>query len=241
MSSTSRPIIGITTYGKNKEKEYFLPAEYVEAVQSAGGFPILLPPGKTDPRTVLELVDGLIFSGGGDIDPKLYRGFPHPMIERIDPERDAFEMELARLISKTSTPVLGICRGMQVLNVASGGSLIEHLPDVAGNQVPHRSPTGKAVEHFVTLEPESRFREILNETSVPVQSWHHQALREIPNAWTIVARSDDNLVEALEHRTHPWMLAVLWHPEMSYQAEHHRRLFRALVEAAMQLGTMKRR
>ncbi|MFQ5769018.1 MAG: gamma-glutamyl-gamma-aminobutyrate hydrolase family protein, partial [bacterium] len=116
-----QPIIGITTYGRDKSGNFYLHGKYVDAVRKAGGLPILLPPGETHIEQILNVVNGIIFAGGGDIEPSLYGGPPHPTISRVDSERDAFELPLARRVLHEDIPVLGICRGFQVLNVAAGG------------------------------------------------------------------------------------------------------------------------
>jgi putative glutamine amidotransferase len=126
------PLIGITTSGQRLTGNFSLPAVYADAVRQAGGRVILLPPGEVDPKFILDLVDGLVFCGGGDIDPATYNGSPHPSIYNVDSERDAFEITLARQVLATDIPVLGICRGLEVLVIASGGDLVPHLPDEFG-------------------------------------------------------------------------------------------------------------
>ncbi|RMH75643.1 MAG: gamma-glutamyl-gamma-aminobutyrate hydrolase family protein, partial [Calditrichaeota bacterium] len=181
---------------------------------------------------LLEVIDGLILAGGGDIDPALYDGRPHPTIERVDSRRDALELELSRQALARPLPVLGICRGQQVLAVATGGTLVEHIPDEYGQAVIHRDGSGEYVQHPVEVEADSRLAEILGATELPTPSKHHQAVREVPPEWRVVARAADGVIEALEHRHHPWMIAVQWHPEQAYRDPRHGRLFAALVEAA---------
>ena len=228
---TSLPIIGITTYGRDKSGNYFLPNGYVEAVREAGGLPILLPPGESNSDRILKLVDGLIFSGGSDIDPALYGGSSHPSITRADPERDLFELEFAKEVLSKETPVLGICRGLQLLNVATGGDLVAHVPDEFGFKVLHRTQNRGSTEHLVEIVQESRLAQIIGVHELFVVSKHHQALQTIPACWRVVAQAPDGVVEALEHEKHPWMIAVLWHPELSLNAPSHQRLFRAFVKA----------
>jgi putative glutamine amidotransferase len=135
----SGPVIGITTYGRGESNRYSLPAEYVDAVRRAGGVPVLLPPGG-ESGDGLELLDGLILSGGGDIDPARYGGGPHATLYNIDHERDAFELALLAAALERRLPLFAICRGMQILNVHLGGTLHEHLPDAYGETVAHRAP-----------------------------------------------------------------------------------------------------
>ncbi|MEN9205506.1 MAG: gamma-glutamyl-gamma-aminobutyrate hydrolase family protein [Thermostichales cyanobacterium SZTDM-1c_bins_54] len=227
------PIIGISLQGRRDPQEYFLQRSYVEAVRAAGGVPILLPPGETHPKRVLDLVDGLILSGGGDMHPETYGGDPHPAIDRVDPERDEFELALASYVLEREMPVLGICRGHQVLTVATGGRLIPHVPDQYGFQVLHvDQQTRDPITHPVSLKPESRLGDIACLGEIEVVSWHHQAVCDVPEHWEIVGWAPDGLIEALEHKDHPWAITVQWHPERSYQQPYHKKLFRALVQAA---------
>ncbi len=233
------PIIGITTYGRKKDDSYYLPGAYLDAIRNAGGFPILLPPGEKGVVRILELVDGLVFAGGGDIGPSIYGGNSHSAIAGVDPERDEFELALAEEVLQNLIPSLGICRGSQLLNVATGGKLIEDVPDELGDSILHRLSVGEASEHQVQIERGSRLAEIMGSNEVNVKSQHHQGLRRVPKVWRISARAPDGVIEALEHKTHPWMLAVLWHPEMSPEDPHHQRLFKAFVEASSITNSLK--
>lgn len=227
------PIIGITTHSRNEAGDLCLPGTYVDAIQAAGGTPILLPPNQPDPACLLDILDGLVFSGGGDINPMLYHGESHPTIYAVDPDRDEFELTLAKLALTREIPVLGICRGMQMLNVASGGDLIAHVPEVYGEEIEHRlDHPRRPTQHEVSIEPNSRLATILGTAEAEIVSWHHQAVQTFPSVWQVVAHASDGLVEALEHRQHPWMVALQWHPEMSSQDPAHQRLFQAFVEAA---------
>lgn len=237
MASHHSPVIGITTYSRNEAGEFYLPGTYIDAVQMKGGIPVLLPPTSSDPIRILDVVDGLIFSGGGDINPEIYGGSLHPTVYLVDTERDEFELALAKHVMQTSIPTLGICRGMQLLSVASGAALISHVPDVYGEDVMHRlDHPRRPIDHEVQVQPESRLAEILGQTNVSVVSWHHQAVETLPVGWQASAQAADGLIEALEHETHPWMLGVQWHPEMSPQDPVHQRIFEALVIAAKNNG-----
>ena len=134
------PFIGVTTYGRGPHNRFTLPAEYVDAVRRAGGIPLLLPPGEARLDAVLLLLKAVVLTGGGDLDPDLYGGKHHETIYMVEPERDRSEIELARRVFDLGVPTLAICRGSQLLNVCEGGSLIEHLPDVVGEEVSHRAP-----------------------------------------------------------------------------------------------------
>ncbi len=226
------PIIGITTYGRNETNHFSLPASYGDAVQAAGGVPILLTP-QTHPARMLQIVDGLIFAGGGDIDPIAYGGTDHPTIYSVDPERDRFELHLAELALKSAIPVLAICRGLQIFTVVTGGDLVPHVPEVFGTTVAHRlDHPRRPIEHPVEIVAESRLALILETTSVSVVSWHHQAVRTLPPNWQLLAQAADGLVEAMEYQHHPWLLALQWHPEMSGRDSVQQRIFQTLVQVA---------
>ncbi len=227
------PIIGITTYGRNAAAEFTLQAVYVDAVRRAGGIPILLPPGETRCDRILQLVDGLILAGGGDIDPAIYGGDSHPAIYSVDAERDEFELSLAETVMAEGFPVLGICRGMQVLGVVSGGNLISHVPDRFGDDILHRLDNPRRpTSHTVEVNAQSRLAEVLKVTKTEVTSWHHQAVQSVSNGWSPVAFAPDGVIEAIEHQEHPWAVAVQWHPELSAHCPAQKSLFHALVEAA---------
>ena len=231
----SKPIIGITTYGRDDNKRFSLPAAYVDAVRRAGGVPILIPPGELDLTGLLNLLNGVILSGGGDIDPERYAGRAHESIYMLDPERDGSEINLVRTLVHSELPVLGICRGTQVINVALGGTLIEHLPDAVGESTLHRAPPRLPVSHPVNIAPESRLAAIIGETRVNPVSWHHQAIRQPAAGLQVVASAPDGTIEAVEMANHPWLIAVQWHPELTAADEPtQQRLFDALVAAASQ-------
>jgi len=227
------PIVGITTYNRSPAGEYCLNGAYIDAVQAAGGIPILLPPNQLNPASIFDAVDGLIFSGGGDINPEHYGGYLDRTVYSINAERDNFELNLAKLALKAEIPVLGICRGMQVLNVASGGNLVVHVPDAYGEEVGHGVGIPPcAIEHIIKIEPDSRLAKIMGTTATTVVSWHHQAVQDVTPDWQIVARAPDGLVEAMEYKYHPWIVALQWHPELSTKSLAHCGIFRAFVEAA---------
>jgi putative glutamine amidotransferase len=236
----TQPIIGITTYGRDKSEHFMLPTAYVDAVRRAGGIPILLPPGEPHQAQLFELLDGLILAGGGDIDPNLYGGTLHETIYMIDEERDKGEIELVKMSLETGLPLLPICRGIQVLNVALGGTLIEHLPDEVGVEISHRQvwdspnpPHSGPLPHPIAVESTSHLAEIMGQAEVSAASWHHQALRRVAPGLQVVAHAPDGTIEAVEMPDHPWLVAVQWHPEITAAADPvQQRLFDALVRAA---------
>jgi putative glutamine amidotransferase len=232
--------IAITTYGLDEDNRYSLPAEYVDSVSRAGGVPVLIPPGDSATASLLEHVDGLILTGGGDISPTTYGGAAHETLYMVDTRRDELEMELARSAIASALPTLGICRGMQIVNVALGGTLIEHLPDVVGEAVAHRAPPREPIPHPVRLQPSSRLAKILMQTEHNPPSWHHQAIDELATELEVVASAPDGTIEAVEMRSHPWLMAVQWHPELTAATEPaDQKLFDAFVKAARDWRTAR--
>jgi len=233
MPRRQNPLIGLTTYGRGADNRYTLPAEYLDAVRRAGGVPVLIAPGESRWEAILEVIDALILTGGGDIDPGRYNGKRHETNYAIDQERDALELELARRIIASGMPTLGICRGAQILNVAQGGQLIEHIPDEVGEAVLHRAPPREPIPHSVRLKPQSRLGRLLGREEFDVASWHHQALRGAAAGFDAVAYAPDGTIEAIEMPSHPWLIAVQWHPELSAASDPlQQKLFDALVEEA---------
>jgi len=237
-----KPIIAITTYGANENKinsDYYdryvaLPDLYITAVRRAGGIPILLPPGEENISQILDMVDGVIVSGGADVHPDNYGGnAKHSNLTRHDTARDALEFEIVKLMAeRKDKPVLCVCRGMQVLNVALGGTMYEHIPDIRETDT-HRNEDGHWQVHKVNVEADSKTALAMGATTVNTYSGHHQAVKKIADGLKIAAKSPDDIVEALELTSHPWMLGVQWHPEKSaHEDETQQALFDKLVEIA---------
>lgn len=215
------PIIGITTKGQHElavsniyyKRLYTMPALYVEAVRRAGGIPLLIPPGDAYWKDILERVDAVIFSGGSDVSPARYGGDNHPNLTTLDAERDETEIAMAQYLITTDKPILAVCRGMQMMNVALGGTLHPHIPDIREVDI-HRDNGGWTV-HDVTVDDDSLLASVMGTTAVNTYSGHHQAVADIAPNLSVIATAPDGIVEALEHKSHPWMLAIQWHPEKS--------------------------
>ena len=236
----SAPLVAIPTYrlraGRVKLWESWdavaLPQQYVSAVRAAGGRPVLLaPPEPEAPEEILAPFDALLLAGGGDVDPASYGGNARDEVYGVDPVRDELELGLARAAATRGLPTLCICRGMQVANVAFGGTLVEHLPAVEGVGR-HGEPLGKAVTHQVLLEPGSTIRGVMGEDRVAGASHHHQGLDRVGDGLIPVGRSDDGLIEAVE-RPDGWFIGVQWHPEETFETDPAQQaLFAGLVERA---------
>jgi putative glutamine amidotransferase len=232
-----RPVIGLcaaiedVTYRVWNDAAVMLPRAYTDAVARADGLPLLLPPDDAvaeHPDELLDLLDGVLFAGGSDIDPLTYGSPPHPSVTGTDPARDRFEVALAHRALERDLPLLGICRGMQLLNVATGGTLVPHLPD-ALNSERHRLEPGVFSEHEVRLEPGSLAAEAIGAERTTVKSHHHQGVGELGEGLRATGFSDDDdIVEAIEQPERRFALGALWHPEVDVRS----RVIGAFVESA---------
>lgn len=240
-----RPVIGITPspqFDQLSHGDFYrfvMSDTYTRAVLAAGGVPVVLPPQLGNAATLLDAIDGLLLSGGADLAPTTFGETEvHPDTYGVDPLRDDFEFELVAEAQKRDFPVFCICRGIQVLNVAYGGTLFQHLPDQHPSPINHRQQeVGIAKEEFghtVSVSPGSRLAEIYGSESVGVNSFHHQAIKEIGAGLEVVAVSEDGLIEAVTAPDQTFFLGVQWHPEMMFE-RHPEQLgpFRALVEHAL--------
>ena len=235
----ARPLIGIPSpierarWGAWDEPAHVLNRSYVDAVHRAGGAAVILPADPdwvTDPDQALDLIDGLLLAGGVDVDPQFYGAERHPETKRTVPERDTIEIALARRALERDMPLLGICRGMQLINVALGGTLHQHLPDVVGHGE-HRRVIGSFAnsDHDVELEPGSLAARAAGEEVHVTKSHHHQGVDRLGEGLVVTGRSMlDDLPEAVEIPDRRFALGVQWHPE----ADERSRLVSALVEEA---------
>jgi gamma-glutamyl-gamma-aminobutyrate hydrolase PuuD len=228
---TRQPVIGLTAYCEDARWSHWhkpavlLPANYAEMVAAAGGIPVLLPP-VPGIATAVSRLDGVLLTGGGDIDPGRYGAQPHPATSRVSQERDAAEVEVLNAAVAASTPVLGVCRGMQLLNVALGGTLHQHLPDVIGT-LAHRSAPFVFGDVTVETVPGTRAAAVFGPSPTVLCS-HHQSIAALGRGLVTTASAADGVIEAIELPTARFVLGVQWHPEEGMD----QRPFDALVEAA---------
>lgn len=232
------PVVGIcaaiesVSWGAwSNETVNLAPRSYATAVQRAGALALLLPPDEAvveNPDVVLDRLDALLLAGGADVDPSSYGAEPHPETRGTWPERDRFEVALARRAVERDMPVLGICRGMQILNVSRSGTLCQHLPELVGHEG-HRLVPGSFEEHEVELEPGSLARQAAGADRLAVRSHHHQGIDRVGEDFRVSGRAvDDEVAEAIELPNRRFALGVIWHPE----EDVNDRVIAALVEAA---------
>jgi putative glutamine amidotransferase len=210
-----KPVIGITT-DVRKDGGNILKNTYVQAVIRAGGLPIIVPVGlEEDVDQLIEMLDGLLLSGGNDINPTLFNEEPHEYLGEVSPSRDSIELELARQMLKTGKPILGICRGLQILNVAVGGALYQDLHKQNDGPIlqhiqkaPNTHPS-----HYVQVEKGSLLESIAGSERIQVNSYHHQSLKDVPSVFKVTGVASDGIVEAIESNDEQFVLGVQWHPE----------------------------
>jgi putative glutamine amidotransferase len=227
-----RPVIGITAYAEQarwgvwEAPAALIPLSYVSAIERAGGRPLLVPPSDDGVEETLAVLDGLLFSGGSDLDPETYGADSHAETNGVRPERDQAELALLEAALARDMPVLAVCRGSQVLNVALGGDLVQHLPEVVGHER-HKHTPGVFADHDVEVLPGTKLQALVGDHA-PVKSHHHQGYGRLGDGLREAARADDGTVEAIEDPERRFALGVLWHPEAGEDAA----LFEALVEEA---------
>jgi putative glutamine amidotransferase len=236
-----RPIIGVTV-GRDRQRSGFwsVRREYAKAVEAAGGMPVLLPPASpADAASLLDRLDGVLLSGGEDVAPDLYGQDVHHTVTDVMPERDAFEIALSRAVLEEDRPLLAICRGQQVLNVATGGTLVQDIPSTLTGAVDHDPKRERwELAHQVRILPGSRLRRILGEDEVAVNSFHHQAVDAVgdglvASAWAV----GDEVVEGIEAPDRRFVVGVQWHPESFWDRQpSFQPLFEAFVAAARDGG-----
>jgi putative glutamine amidotransferase len=231
-----KPLIGITSYdepvawGAWNVEAVLVPSAYVRAVENSGGRALVVPPARDGAEQTIDVLHGLVLSGGGDIDPATYGADAHEETQGVNRERDEAELALLRAALERDMPVLAVCRGSQVLNVGLGGDLVQHLPEIVGHER-HLHTPGEFADHDVKIDSGSSLGAILGERA-PVKSHHHQAFGRLGGPLRESAWADDGTIEAVEDPTRRFAIGVLWHPEVS----EDQALFTALVEEARRYG-----
>lgn len=234
------PRIGITPSRHVESKsatQISVPEAYIQAVTAAGGAPFIIPLGLPEAvlAEMIPTLDGILFSGGGDVHPDAYGSQDHPLVAGVDTDRDRVELDAFSLASKSQLPFLGICRGFQLINVALGGTLYEDILDQHPGALDHRYQDGKPrdyLAHPVKVSPHSCLAEITGKTEIEVNSMHHQGVRRLAAGLQASAVAPDGIIEAFELPGHPFGMAVQWHPECLQGHQPMQRLFQAFVKAA---------
>jgi putative glutamine amidotransferase len=240
-----RPVIGITMDSRDEATPgaplsyYQLAFDYAKSVERAGGLPLGIPY-KTDPALIPQLVDaldGILFTGGNDLDPALYGEQWHPKAVRVDPDRQNFELALLAEVERRRVPMLAICLGCQLLNVYRGGSLTQFLPDDPNKLEHRRAGAGEPIRrHAIKVEPDSVLGRAMGKREVSANTYHKQAVKNVGRGLRVTAVADDGTIEALEDPTMPLFAAVQWHPERLSTEAEHLAPFRVLVEKAARKG-----
>ncbi len=239
-----KPLIGIGSdvqVTPGKRDRVFVYTTYVDSLRKAGAIPVLIPPQPENAADIVEALDGLLLAGGDDCDPSVYGEEPHPKTEMMDPRRQTNDLNLARTARERGIPTLGICLGLQVMNVASGGTLIQDIHSEHPTDVEHVSKPEDRVRHDVRLEQGTRTAAILGgPREINVNSSHHQAIKGVGRGLKVTAKAPDGIVEGLEDSEHPFYVGVQWHPEDMAEEKSASLIFGAFVEAARKYAEAKR-
>ncbi|CAG0933374.1 putative glutamine amidotransferase [Thermoflexales bacterium] len=239
----TRPVIGVTASIDHRSaafgETYSLTRQYAAGVVQAGGVPVIIPHNLDEEalHALLDRLDGVLLSGGGDLDPAWYGEAAHPATCEIEPDRDRVELTLARWLVEQARPLLAICRGIQVLNVALGGTLVQDIPAQIPAAVPHSFDRKTTPRHYlahpVKIDPDSHLARVLQLDVAQTNSWHHQALKQVADRLRVTAVAPDGVIEAVEVQGQRLAIGVQWHPEWLFEERaEHRRLFEELVRAA---------
>ena len=237
--SSSRPVIGLTSYAQDARwgvwhlPAALVPLAYVDAIEKAGGRALVIPPAEEDVEQTLDTLDGIVFSGGSDVDPARYGADVHPETDTPQTRRDAGELALLKAALERDMPTLAICRGFQLLNVVRGGDLVQHLPEAVGNDI-HKQVPGEFAIHPIEVKDGSRLGSIVGAGS-DVTSHHHQGLGRVGDGLVETAWAEDGTLEAVEDPSLRFAVGVQWHPESGEDAA----LFEALVEQAREFRSSR--
>lgn len=239
----SKPLIGIasdvSTSTPGERDRAFVYTTYVEAIRRAGAVPVLIPPQPENASSIVDDLDGLVLAGGEDCDPSVYGEERHPTTETMDPRRQSNDLTLARVARERGIPTLGICLGVQVMNVAAGGTLIQDIDSVMQTEIEHVSEPSDRARHEVIIEQGTQLSKILGDRELNVNSSHHQAIRDVGDGLRVTAHAPDGIIEGLEDPRHPFYVGVQWHPEDMPGERSAEVLFGAFVDAARKHATQR--
>lgn len=237
-----KPVIGIGSdilQVPGKRERAFAYLTYVESLRRAGAIPVLIPPQPENAADLVESLDGILLAGGDDCDPSLYGEEAHPSVQPMDPRRQSNEVELARIARERGIPTLGICLGIQVINVAAGGTLLQDIDSQMDTEIQHASVAENRARHEVMVVEGTKLADILPELELNVNSTHHQAINRIGDGLRMTAQAPDGIVEGVEDPRLPFYLGVQWHPEDMPGEDSASSLFAAFVEAARKYSEEK--
>jgi putative glutamine amidotransferase len=240
--AVKKPIIGIGSDVQSppeKRELAFAYMTYVEALRKAGAVPVVIPPQPENAVELMEELDGIVLAGGFDCDPAVYGEQCHPTVEPMDPRRQTNDLGLAKAARERGVPTLGICLGMQVMNVAAGGTLVQDINSAIETEIEHASIPEDRGRHDVIVEKGTRLGDILREYELNVNSSHHQAVGKLGEGLRVTAHAPDGVVEGLEDPKHPFYVGVQWHPEDMSGEDSAGKLFGAFLEAAREYATRR--
>ena len=238
----NKPLIGIGSDVQSpagKRERAFTYLTYVESLRRAGAVPVLIPPQPENAADVIDELDGLVLAGGDDCDPAAYGEQRHDTVEPMDPRRQSNDLSLAKVARERGIPTLGICLGVQVMNVAAGGSLMQDIDSQMETEIRHASEPEDRARHDILVEQGTRLAEILGDRELNVNSSHHQAIKKVGQGLRVTALAPDGVIEGLEDPRHPFYVGVQWHPEDMSSEDSAASLFRAFVEAARKYAEEK--
>jgi len=239
-----KPVIGIGTdiyMRKGDRDRAFVYTTYIDSLRRAGAIPMLIPPQPENATELVRDLDGVLLAGGFDCDPGLYGEQAHPTVETMDDRRQQNDLSLAKLARERNIPTLGICLGLQVMNVAAGGTLVQDINSQLETDIVHESDPADRVRHDVTIEKGTRLSKILPARELNVNSSHHQAIKKPGDGLNVTATAPDGVIEGLEDPKHPFYVGVQWHPEDMAGEDSASAIFGAFVEAARRHAASKRR